>query len=246
MNKDYYGILGINKDATETEIKNAYRTLASKYHPDVSTDPKATEKMAAINEAYSVLKDPNKRAEYDQYGNLNETENTYNYNPNPNMYDYNSGYVFIRRRFPIFKFIFFLIVIIPILRMLLLLMNTDIYDYDLKYRSTSNSTIEVTGISTNFFSNEVEINVEIPKSKTYGLLSMKINGIGAEAFREKDYIKSITLYSSIDYIDSFAFYGCDNLETIYFYGTSEEFNSITVEKGNEAFLNAEVIYQDTK
>ncbi|KAF1686077.1 DnaJ C-terminal domain-containing protein [Pseudoxanthomonas taiwanensis] len=64
--KDYYAILGIEPGAGEAEIKSAYRRLARKYHPDVSREPDAEEKFKAVNEAYEVLRDPQKRAAYDQ------------------------------------------------------------------------------------------------------------------------------------------------------------------------------------
>jgi curved DNA-binding protein len=69
--KDYYGILGVAEDADAKGIKTAYRKLARKYHPDVSEHADAEEKFKAAGEAYEVLKDPEKRAEYDalrQYG----------------------------------------------------------------------------------------------------------------------------------------------------------------------------------
>jgi molecular chaperone DnaJ len=67
--KDYYAILGVPRDATEKEIKVAYRKLARKYHPDVNPgDKEAEEKFKEINEAYQVLSDPEKRAAYDRYG----------------------------------------------------------------------------------------------------------------------------------------------------------------------------------
>ena len=67
--KNYYEILGIEKDASEEEIKFAYRRLAKKYHPDVNkTDPNAKNKFIEINEAYNVLIDPVKRRIYDQAG----------------------------------------------------------------------------------------------------------------------------------------------------------------------------------
>ena len=66
--RDYYEILGINKNATDEEIKKAYRTMAKKYHPDVSTEPNATEKFKEVQKAYDCLSDPEKRRNYDTYG----------------------------------------------------------------------------------------------------------------------------------------------------------------------------------
>ena len=67
--KDYYEVLGVNRDASEEDIKKAYRKLAMKYHPDRNPDnPKAEERFKEAKEAYEILTDPNKRAAYDQYG----------------------------------------------------------------------------------------------------------------------------------------------------------------------------------
>jgi molecular chaperone DnaJ len=67
--KDYYTVLGINRKATEKEIKAAYRRLARQYHPDVNPNNKASEeKFKEVNEAHEVLADPEKRKKYDQYG----------------------------------------------------------------------------------------------------------------------------------------------------------------------------------
>jgi curved DNA-binding protein len=66
--KDYYRILGVARGATQEEIKRAYRLAARKYHPDVSKEPNAEEKFKEVAEAYEVLKDPKKRAAYDQLG----------------------------------------------------------------------------------------------------------------------------------------------------------------------------------
>lgn len=66
--KDYYEILGVSKNATDSEIKSAFRKLAKKYHPDVSKEENAAEKFKEAQEAYAVLSDKDKRAKYDQFG----------------------------------------------------------------------------------------------------------------------------------------------------------------------------------
>ncbi len=64
--KDYYATLGVAPDASEADIKSAYRRLARKYHPDVSKEAGAEEKFKGVNEAYEALRDPQRRAAYDQ------------------------------------------------------------------------------------------------------------------------------------------------------------------------------------
>ena len=66
--RDYYEIMGVGRDATQDEIKRAYRKLARKYHPDVSKEADAEARFKEVGEAYEVLKDPEKRAAYDQLG----------------------------------------------------------------------------------------------------------------------------------------------------------------------------------
>ena len=69
MARDYYDILGLSKSASDSEIKSSYRKLAMKYHPDRNPgDKKAEEKFKEISESYEILKDPQKKAAYDQYG----------------------------------------------------------------------------------------------------------------------------------------------------------------------------------
>lgn len=66
--KDYYKTMGVDRDASQDEIKRAYRKLARKYHPDVSSESDAEARFQELQEAYEVLKDPEKRAAYDQLG----------------------------------------------------------------------------------------------------------------------------------------------------------------------------------
>ena len=75
-NKNYYDILGVDKNATPDDIKSAYRSLAKKYHPDLNKTAEAAEKFKEINEAYEVLSDPAKKSNYDNYGSAD--------GPNPN------------------------------------------------------------------------------------------------------------------------------------------------------------------
>ena len=66
--RDYYDVMGVDRNASQDDIKKAYRRLARKYHPDVSKEDDAEERFKEVGEAYAVLKDPEKRAAYDQLG----------------------------------------------------------------------------------------------------------------------------------------------------------------------------------
>ena len=70
MAKDLYEVLGVSRDATEDDIKKAFRKQARKLHPDVNKAPDAEEQFKELNEAYDVLSDPNKRAQYDRFGTI--------------------------------------------------------------------------------------------------------------------------------------------------------------------------------
>lgn len=87
--KDYYAIMGLARDATQDQIKRAYRQLARKYHPDVSAEVDAEVKFKELGEAYEVLKDPEKRVAYDKLGH--QWSGNEDFRPPP---DWNSGFEF--------------------------------------------------------------------------------------------------------------------------------------------------------
>ncbi|MBI2770891.1 MAG: DnaJ domain-containing protein [Burkholderiales bacterium] len=82
--KDYYKILGLEKTATEQDVKKAFRKLARKYHPDVSKEADAAARMAELNEANAVLSDPEKRAAYDELGRQPQARAGQEFRPPPN------------------------------------------------------------------------------------------------------------------------------------------------------------------
>ena len=87
--KDYYEILGVKRDASEAEIKSAYRKLARKYHPDVNKTKEAESKFKDINEAYEVLGDKAKRQRYDSLGS--NWQGGQSYTPPPGFEQFNFG-----------------------------------------------------------------------------------------------------------------------------------------------------------
>jgi len=91
--KDYYRTLSVERDASQNDIKKAYRRLARKYHPDVSKEPDAEVRFKEVGEAYEVLKDPEKRAAYDQLGKQWKTGEPFQPPPDWNAgYEYSGGY----------------------------------------------------------------------------------------------------------------------------------------------------------
>ena len=241
MNVNYYDILGVNKDASQDEIKNAYRRLASKYHPDVSTDPKANEKMAMINEAYSTLKDPQKRAAYDQYGTPSDNVTYENYNPGAN-YEYSNGYVYTKSAFSLGRFILTLL--------FLGIVFTALYRFVIFGISLFNNN-ERSGFSYQLYDrttmyvdsyNGSDSSVTIPLKYTVNNKEYDIVGIGRKCFIRNKTIEEITISPNITFIDNNAFYGCTNLKRVNFNGTEAEYevwvNNLIIGSGNSTLFSA--------
>lgn len=261
MARDYYDILGVSKDASDDEIKKAYRALAAKYHPDVSSDPNATEKMAKINEAYDTLKDPAKKANYDQYGFYgsddnyrtdygSEYEKRSNYNPNHTSYEYHSGYIYPRSGFSLGRFLVGLIFIGLILETVVRLVISGA-------SLINNINNKNSAGSSNYFSYEYyddgssiivssydgdNSNVIVPE--TYN--GHKIIGIGEEAFKNNTFVQEIRINSNIIHIEKNAFKGCINLKKVVFLGDETAFNTWksirSIASGNDYFTKAKFSY----
>lgn len=90
--KDYYEILGVKRDATQAEVKSAYRKLAKKYHPDVNKTPQASAKFKDINEAFEVLGDKEKRSRYDSLGANWQAGANYTPPPGYENFDFGGGF----------------------------------------------------------------------------------------------------------------------------------------------------------
>lgn len=89
--QDYYETLGISRDASQEQVQSAYRKLARKYHPDINKDSGAEEKFKKINEAYEVLKDPEKRKKYDQLGENWQSGDDFTPPPGWENFDFGQG-----------------------------------------------------------------------------------------------------------------------------------------------------------
>ena len=91
MSKDYYKVMGVARDASEKDIKTAYRRLARKYHPDLNKDADAEDKFKELGEAYEVLRDPEKRKMYDKYGSEGPYQQAHEAHRQQHQY-YNRGF----------------------------------------------------------------------------------------------------------------------------------------------------------
>ena len=261
--KDYYQILGISRNASSEEIKSAYRKLANKYHPDVSTDKDANEKMAEINEAYQTLRDPEKRAQYDQFGEaasqFQDGSNSESYyKPNSNYYEYNRGYFYSKGPISLGKFIFRIVFIFLLINALfslgsLLIQRAFFTDETIEVAKEQtdfqftldeiNATARITGLSRYIMDTSIQ-SIEIPATITNRGRTYKVISIGQNCFKNCTNLTSVSIPSSVTLIDSYAFYRCNKLGTVYYYGTMDQFSKITIRDGNPYFKNATIVCYD--
>ena len=92
--KDYYKILGVDRNATRDDIKRAYKTLAKKYHPDLNKEKDAEQKFKEVNEAATILGDDEKRKQYDQYGEEGLKSGGFQGSPGFNGFDFSGDFDF--------------------------------------------------------------------------------------------------------------------------------------------------------
>lgn len=253
--KDYYNVLGISRDASQEEIKKAYRYQANIYHPDVSSNPDSLEKMKLINEAYSTLKDPSKKLEYDQYGSTSSSnsqntsdfrEQFRNYNPNVNQYEYNSGFIFQKEAYRFVRVIVKLVIIFFVIDALINLFSflnfgfvrNEARAYDYNLASGENNKVAINSYSPGFLKKGSVKEVTIPS--TYS--GYDIVEIGNECFINCIALEKVTLDNNIKHICKDAFLNCNSLKVIYFLGNEEEFDSIIIDEGNDSFLHADIIF----
>src|SRR5207247_7526065 len=95
---DLYDVLGVRRDATEEEIKRAYRKLARELHPDVNDDPEAERRFKEITAAYQTLSDPAKRRQYDLFGQSGATPDLFPFGDMGDIFDVFGGGMGGRRR----------------------------------------------------------------------------------------------------------------------------------------------------
>lgn len=153
MNKDPYTVLGVDRNASEEEIKKAYRALAKKYHPDANpNNPEAAEKMKEINAAYDQIQNPSAYQQQTYYNNYDNYSNYANSGNNQQFYGFtdfedlfrkaasNGGFYYRRvtpRRFSLFRLIIAIIIINFLINSCTVLFNPFYYGgyYDNYYRS---------------------------------------------------------------------------------------------------------------